>query len=220
MAAMSGPKLFAPSAERNKDPILQVLQKHLPSKGHVVEIASGSGQHVAHFARAFPPSLTWQPTEYAGHPGPLAAAQDVAPVLASITAYTEDLPNVLPPCELDAAAEDWNLPPSPNEDPLVGVLATNVTHISPYNVTQGLLKGAAKLLQSEGHLIIYGPFKVGGEAKPESNASFDATLQKQDPSWGLRDMEAVQKLAESHGLTCKEVHEMPANNLMLVFKKP
>mmetsp|Transcript_40765 Transcript_40765/g.49453 ORF Transcript_40765/g.49453 Transcript_40765/m.49453 type:complete len:222 (-) Transcript_40765:114-779(-) len=220
MASAIPGALFAPSADRNKGPILEVLKKHLPAKGHVVEIASGTGQHVAHFARSLPSTLTWQPTEYAGHPGPTAPQQQVTTALDSIVAYTKDMENVSSPCELDASAQDWSLPEPPSGGgPLVGVLATNVTHISPYNVTEGLVKGAYKVLAPSGQLLIYGPFKVGGVASPESNVRFDETLKSQNAEWGLRDVEAVQALAKEEGFHVVEVHEMPANNLMLVFKK-
>ncbi|KAK3242150.1 hypothetical protein CYMTET_48137 [Cymbomonas tetramitiformis] len=219
---MSSTKLFAPAADRNKEPICEVLSSYFTlgggPKGVILEIASGTGQHCAHFANNLPSSISWQPTEYAGHPGPTAPAQAVPPVLASINAYTEGLQNVLPAIAMDAAAADWDVGPTPR-DHFIGVLATNITHISPYSVTEGLVGGAGKLLSSEGKLMIYGPFKVDGKATPESNANFDATLKSQNPEWGLRDVEAVQALGEASGFTLTKCHNMPANNLMLVFTK-
>mmetsp|Transcript_27394 Transcript_27394/g.51804 ORF Transcript_27394/g.51804 Transcript_27394/m.51804 type:complete len:228 (+) Transcript_27394:81-764(+) len=211
-------RMFAPSADRNKEPILKVLKKHLPSKGAVLEVASGTGQHSAYFSSNLSPNLTWQPTETAGNPGPTAPPQQVQAILESISSYTEDLPNVLPPIELDASLDDWNVGPTPPHE-FVGVLAVNVTHISPFVVTEGLLKGAGKLLSPGGRLLIYGPFKVGGEITPESNVKFDQTLRSQNPEWGLRDIEHIEELAKCHGLTKVELQDMPANNWMIIFQK-
>lgn len=211
-------RLFAPAADRNKEPILTVLKRHLPPKGAVLELASGTGQHSAYFSTNLPASLVWQPTEYAGNPGPRAPPQQVQTVLDSILSYTEDLPNVCAPLELDASSDNWHVGPTPRED-FVGVMVVNVTHISPFATTEGLLRGAGKLLPPGGVLMIYGPFKIGGEITPESNVRFDETLRSQNPEWGLRDIELIQELAKGHGFKELELQDMPANNWMITFQK-
>eukprot|EP00238_Polyblepharides_amylifera_P012250 CAMPEP_0196573874 /NCGR_PEP_ID=MMETSP1081-20130531/3695_1 /TAXON_ID=36882 /ORGANISM="Pyramimonas amylifera, Strain CCMP720" /LENGTH=215 /DNA_ID=CAMNT_0041891715 /DNA_START=96 /DNA_END=743 /DNA_ORIENTATION=+ len=213
---MSSVKKFAPAADRNKDPILNVLQKHVTSPGKVLEVSSGSGQHIAHFANKMPRSLIWQPSEYAGNASPTSSIHPLQEVMESIKSYTEGMENVLPPFELDASSSSW---PVDQTGGFTCVLVSNLTHIAPFDVTQGLLNGAGRILTCGGLLMIYGPFKVGGVASPESNVNFDNTLQSQNSTWGLRDMETVVDLASKNGFVEKEIHDMPANNYMLVFEK-
>jgi len=192
----------SPAAERNADPILRVLQRHLPERGRVLEIAAGTGQHAVHFARALP-AVTWQPS-------------DVEPsALASIRAWRASAgpPNLQPPCELDVTAAQW---PMGAADAIVCV---NLLHIAPWSVTEALMRGAARLLPAGGRLLVYGPFRVAGEHTAQSNARFDADLQARDPSWGIRDIDAVAEAAQAQGMVHLETIPMPANNRILVFER-
>jgi len=224
-AVRARPKMqTAPSAERNKEPIALVLAKYPPFSGSqqtsCLELASGTGQHAAHFASRFP-HVTFQPSEYAGgSSGPEAAAYGtLSPVFASIVAHTGGMANVLRPIELDAAADTW-----PVEADAAcawnAVYACNVCHISPWRVTEGLLRGASRVLSpSNGHAFIYGPFKINGQHTAASNEAFDMRLRAQNAEWGVRDAAEVAEVAAAHGLSLVATEEMPANNFVLVFKR-
>lgn len=192
----------APAALRNRGPILDVLAQALPASGLVLELASGSGEHVVHFARALP-ALQWRPSD------PDAAAR------ASIAAWAaaEGLGNVLPPLAIDAAAADWPI------DRADAVLCVNMIHISPWEATEGLMRGAGRLLPQGAPLVLYGPYIRAGHPLEPSNAAFDADLRRRDPRWGLRRLEDVAALAEAQGLALDRVIEMPANNLSVVFRR-
>lgn len=196
-------RLYAPAAARNREPILDVLQRQLPSNGLVLEVASGTGEHIAHFARASGPDLVFQPSD----PDPAARA--------SIDAWaaTVGLRNIRPAIALDAAAEGWSIPYAD------AVLCINLIHISPWETAEGLMRGAAGVLPSAGMLFLYGPFRRNGRHTASSNAAFDRYLRTQDPAWGVRDLEAVVALAKTHGFAPPLVEEMPANNLSLVFRR-
>ncbi|MBX9773460.1 MAG: DUF938 domain-containing protein [Xanthobacteraceae bacterium] len=194
--------LLSPAVARNRDPILAVLRRHLPDQGTVLEIAAGTGEHAAYFARQFP-RLTWQPT-------------DIDPdALASIAAHraAANAPNLRAPIELDVMAPRW---PVERADAVVSI---NMIHISPWEAAQGLMAGAARLLVAGGVLFLYGPFKENGEHTAPSNAAFDASLRARDPAWGVRDTGDVRKLADGHGFDFIERVAMPANNLSLVFTR-
>jgi hypothetical protein len=199
---MTDPRLQAPATARNRDPILDVLRGVLPKSGLVLEIASGSGQHVVYFGQHFP-HLTFQPSD------PDAAA------LQSIPAYTRDagVTNVLPPVLLDAASNDW---PLASAD---AIICINMIHIAPWRACEGLLRGAGKLLRSGAPLYLYGPYRRAEIVTAPSNDAFDAALKSRNPEWGLRDLEAVAKLAESEGFSAPVITEMPANNLSVVFRR-
>jgi SAM-dependent methyltransferase len=190
----------APAAGRNKDPILGVLQRVLPQSGLVVEIASGTGQHVVHFARALP-RLTWQPTEPDAQ-----MRQSIAGWLAEA-----GLSNVLPPLDLDVCRPDWPV------DHADAVLCINMIHISPWRATEHLIAGCERLLRPGGVVVLYGPYRRFGRHTAPSNEAFDASLRARDPQWGVRDLEAVVETAERHNLSLSEVVDMPANNLSVVF---
>jgi SAM-dependent methyltransferase len=194
--------LTSPSVARNRDPILAVLQRVLPARGKILEIASGTGQHAVHFAAALP-HLTWQPT-----------VQDEQ-ALNSIAAHraASGLPNLLAPLRLDAAAPDW---PVERADTLVAI---NMVHISPWRATQGLMAGAGRVLPPGGVLYLYGAYKENGAHTAPSNEAFDRDLRRRNPEWGVRDLEEVADLARTHGLELVERIPMPANNLSLVFRK-
>ena len=193
------PRISAPAAARNRGPILDVLRQVLPESGLVVEIASGTGEHVAHFAAALP-GLTFQPTE------PDAERR------RSIDAWAEGLANVRPAMALDASVA-WDV------GPCAAVLCINMIHIAPWAATLGLLSGAAAALGQGGVLALYGPYRRGGVHTAASNAEFDASLKSRNPDWGVRDLETVNAEAARAGFTGPEVFEMPANNLTVVFRR-
>jgi hypothetical protein len=190
----------APATTRNRDPIAAILADVLPAAGTVLEIASGSGEHCAWFAQAFP-ALAWQPSD----PDPDARA--------SIAGWCADLPNVAPPLALDAAAPDW---------PVVAadaILCINMVHISPWEATLGLMAGAGKLLAPGAPLILYGPYRQRDVPTADSNEAFDRSLKDRDPAWGLRHLEDVAAAATAQGFALERVTPMPANNLTLVFRR-
>lgn len=197
------PRRFAPATVRNRDAILHVLKGHLPPSGLVLEIASGSGEHVVHFAQAHPPELSFQPSD----PTPEARASIDAWVASAGT------PNVRPALDLDASSPTWPI------DRADAILCINMIHISPWAATEGLMRGAARLLSTGGLLYLYGPYRRGGQHTAPSNASFDEDLRRQNPAWGVRNLEDVSALAVSNGLGEPKVFEMPANNLSLVFRR-
>ncbi|CAL1691282.1 hypothetical protein MMB232_01418 [Brevundimonas subvibrioides] len=196
--------MASPAVARNTDPILAVLKAHLPADGRVLEIASGSGEHAVAFARALP-RTTWTPSD----PSPEARA--------SIAAWAAEaaLPNLNPALDLDAARPDaW--PPVDVQ----AIVCINMIHISPWPATEGLMAGAARVLPDPGGLLVlYGPFREADVPLAPSNEAFDASLKSRDPAWGLREVEAVVALARTHGLHLTRRADMPANNLMLLFRR-
>jgi len=194
--------LTSPAAERNKDPILAVLARVLPEAGRVLEIASGTGQHVVHFARALP-RLAWQPSE------PDETLRE------SIRAYVAvlRLANVAEPLDLDVLEPRW---PIARAD---AVLCSNMIHIAPWAATEGLLRGSATLLGPGAPLMLYGPFRRNGLHTSRSNEVFDASLRQRNAAWGVRDLEEITELAERHDLLREEIVAMPANNLTVVYRR-
>lgn len=186
-------------AERNKGPILEVLRGVLPSQGDVLEIASGSGQHVETFAQALP-DLQFHPSD----PDPQARASIDARVAQS------GLSNVAVALDLDVL-ERW---PVAFVD---AVIVANMLHISPLQTLPALCQGAAEVLRPGGILHIYGPFKRSGAQTSDSNAAFDASLRSRNPAWGIRDIERVVEIASTCNLEITEINDMPANNFSLVF---
>lgn len=195
-------KQHAPATERNREPILAVLERWLPERGLVLEVASGTGEHAAFFARHLP-RLTWQPTDV-----------DAA-ALASIAAWREeaDLPNLLPPRRLDVRAQPW---PVARADAL---FCANMIHIAPWECALALVAGAGSVLTPGGVLILYGPFRVGGRATAPSNQAFDQDLRARNPAWGVRDLEVVGEAAQAAGLDHLDTVPMPANNLSVVWRR-
>lgn len=191
------------AAERNKEPIVQQLRLLLPPNAAVLEIASGTGQHVAHFAAALPAS-GWQPTDSNPDNLPLIQARIDGLSTAQVAA----------PLRLDVHQSDWGL-----NTQFDAVLAINLIHIAPWSATDALISGALRALKPEGArlLILYGPFKREGLHTAPSNAEFDRSLQQRNPAWGLRDLGTVTQRAVAHGLRLQRVQEMPANNLLVVF---
>jgi SAM-dependent methyltransferase len=202
MPETADPRLYRPHVARNRDPILDVLRRVLPSRGLVLEIASGSGEHAVYFAEAMP-SRTWQPTD------PDAEA------LASIAAHraAADAPNLLPPLKLDVTSQTW---PVAQADAIV---CCNMIHTAPWAACEGLIAGAARVLPAGGILYLYGPYMIGGRHTAPSNAAFDADLRARNHAWGIRDLDEVTALGESCGLTRAETVAMPANNLSVIFRR-
>jgi SAM-dependent methyltransferase len=196
------PRLFFPATARNRAPILDVLRRHLPARGVVLETASGSGEHVAWFAPHFP-DLVFQPSD----PDPAARASIDAWAAASGAA------NIRPALALDAAAPSWPI------EAADAVLAINMIHIAPWAAAEGLVAGAARVLRPGGVLYLYGPYRRAGRHTAPSNAEFDAGLRARDPRWGVRDLEAVAALAAAAGFDPPAVEAMPANNLSLIFRR-
>ena len=195
-------KWFLSPSERNKGPILDVLSRVLPKRGVVLEIASGTGQHVVHFAKALP-GLAWQPSD----PDP-ELLESIA-----LRVREERLANIHPPIALDVARLPW---PLRTADAIVCI---NMIHVAPWSATLALFEGAKALLPARHALFLYGPYRRHGGHTSESNARFDADLRAQDPQWGLRDLEAVSEVADGAGFGLTEIVAMPANNFSLVFER-
>lgn len=193
-----------PATARNREPIVDVLKRHLPTAGTVLEIGSGSGEHALWFSQAFP-GLTWQPSD----PDPLN--------LASIRAWIETegaaRGNLRPPLAINAS--DIVLPVAAAD----AVVCINVIHIAPWDATEGLMRIAGTLLPPGGLLYLYGPYRIGGAHTAPSNEDFDRQLRAQNPTWGVRDLEAVAAEAARNGIAPIETVAMPANNLSVVFRK-
>lgn len=196
-------KREAPAVARNRDAILAVLERVLPARGRVLEIASGTGEHAAHFARALP-ALEFAPSD------PQAESRE------SIDAWRdhEGLPNLRRAVEIDVHDDDWGI-----EEPLDAMLCCNMIHIAPWTAALALLRGAARRLRPGAPLVLYGPYKRGGIHTAASNEAFDASLRSRDASWGVRDLDAVVEEAETVGLELDEIVEMPANNLSVVLRR-
>ena len=188
------------AAERNKGPIFDVLRGVLPARGLVLEVASGTGQHVATLAAALHGTM-FQPSEmqFAMH--------------ASIRAWSDGLLNVRPPLAIDVCDARWGVARAD------AVLAINMIHIAPWEATLGLLDGAAALLEPGGLLYLYGPFAEAGLHTSVSNAAFDRDLRARDPAWGVRDLEAVAGEARARGFAVEAVVAMPANNRSVLLRR-
>jgi SAM-dependent methyltransferase len=205
-------RLDAAAYHRNHQAIWAVLQKFLAGKsGDVVEVGSGTGQHVVHFAR-HTPDITWWPSDL---------NEQHLKSIAAWRAYSE-LPNVRPPLRIDLTDPAWcpELHDGNGPGELLAVFCANVIHIAPWRVAEGLFAGAARYLRADGRLFLYGPFKRDGKHTALSNAVFDTSLRERDPDWGVRDIADLQKLAASVGFVLIETAEMPANNMILVFGRP
>jgi hypothetical protein len=190
------------AALRNRGPIAEVLRSVLPKQGLVLEIASGTGEHVEYFAGLFP-DLQWQPTDI-----DVAALHWVAARKQAV-----GLPNILEPIMLDVTDDIWLL------DYADAVLCSNMVHISPWEATLGLLDGAGRILPDGAAMILYGPYRRADVPTAPSNEDFDRSLRARDPSWGLRTLEQVRAAADRRGLSFERLVEMPANNLSLIFRR-
>ena len=197
----SDPRRYSAAAERNGPPILAELQRLLPPRGVMLEIASGTGQHAAHFAAALT-DWHWQATD----PEPAS--------MASIRAWCTGLAHVRPPLRLDVLDVPW-----PDELPseVDAIFCANMLHIAPWPCTAALMRGAAGHLAPGGLLITYGPYLEDGVPTSSGNLAFDADLRARDPAWGLRRLAEVAAQAAAVGLVLRERVAMPANNLLLAW---
>ena len=192
----------APAALRNRQPILDVLRQALPATGRVLEVASGTGEHIIHFARHLP-DLEWQPSD----PSPGARQ--------SIVAWTraEQLRNIGAPLDLDASRAAWPI------DRAAAVICINMLHISPWGATVGLIRGAARILPGAGLLYLYGPFRRADQPLEPGNQAFDRDLRARNADWGLRELDDVIACGAGNGLVFEQAIAMPANNLSVIFRR-
>jgi SAM-dependent methyltransferase len=195
-------KQHAPHADRNKGPIVEILRRVLPDTGIALEVGSGTGQHIAHFARTFP-NLEWQPSDY----------DQVA--VASVDSYRREasVRNLREPLLLEVRKKVWG------HGLLDAVLAIHLIHVTSWSVCEGLFDGARRHLRPGGVLFLQGPFKQGGGFDCGKNAELDGLLRAKNPDWGLRDLEAVAALGTARGLLVEQVIDMPDNELATVFRK-
>jgi hypothetical protein len=202
-------RLDAAAFHRNHEPIWAVLQKFLAGEsGDVVEVGSGTGQHVVHFAK-HTPGIVWWPSDL---------NENHLKSIEAWRAYSA-LPNIRPPLRIDLTDPAWCQAMHDGSGPaeLLAVFCANVIHIAPWPVAEGLFAGAGRYLRADGRLFLYGPFKRDGKHTAMSNAVFDTSLREQDAEWGVRDITDVEKLAAGVGLALIEKLPMPANNMILVF---
>lgn len=202
------PLPHSPAADRNKQPILEVLGTLLGESGTALEIASGTGQHVEWFAAALP-AWTWQPTDM---------DREILPAIAARIADS-GLRNVRAPLLLDVMAPQWPSTEAPFRETFDAIYCANMLHIAPWTACAGLMQGAARHLSPEGMLVTYGPYFEEGVPPSPGNTAFDASLRARDPSWGVRRLEDVAEVARRSGLVLRERHGMPAGNLLVVFSR-
>ena len=201
-------KRYAPATERNRDAILGVLQTYLPEQGTILEVSAGTGQHAAFFAPRLAPRY-WLPTD----------VDEIS--LSSTQAWreTSQAPNLLAPQRLDVLDTRWLVEDAELPEPVTAMVNINMVHIAPWPCCVGLFDGAERILHAQAVVLMYGPFKQGGEHISPSNAAFDQQLKAQDARWGVRDLEAVIDVAKARGFGSQAVIPMPANNLMVSFTR-
>ncbi|MEB3310088.1 MAG: DUF938 domain-containing protein [Snowella sp.] len=196
---------YAPATERNRQPILTVLQQLTLPPGNILEIAGGTGEHACFFAPYFAPRL-WIPSD----PDPT--------LRLSIEAWRQECKtdNLQPPLTINAMDPVWEV--EKDNSAIAAIVAINLIHISPWSACQGLIAGAERILPTGGILYLYGPYKQQGNHTAPSNEAFDQSLKMRNSQWGVRDLEAVIEVAEKHGLEFKQIVAMPANNLSVIFQ--
>lgn len=202
------PRLHSSAAERNRQPILQVLQALLPASGAALEIASGTGQHVAHFAAALP-DWRWQPSD--------AQPDGFETIQAECTAA--GVTNVRPPVLVDVLDTQWPGSGAAFSAPFDLIYCANMLHIAPWACCAGLMQGAARHLAPHGRLVTYGPYLEDDVPTAPSNRAFDASLRQRNPAWGIRPLHDVAAEAAHAGLQLAARHALPSNNLLLVFER-
>ena len=200
--AIAMAKGFAPAAERNRQPILDVLRRVLPAAGLVLEVASGTGQHLDFFSEQLP-SLRWQPSD--------ASKKALERIASRVDEAARE--NLLFPLQLDVRTARW---PITQADAL---LCINMIHISPWEASEALFQGASRLLATAAPLITYGPYRIHGAHNAASNAAFDESLRARDPRWGIRDIDELMELAGRTGFVLNERVPMPANNMTLIWTR-
>ena len=195
-------RLYSAACERNREALLGVLQTVFPKEGRVIEIAAGTGMHALHFSRNLP-GLQWVPTD----PDPEARA--------SIDAWGQDVPhgNLQPAVNLDTRDAIWEVGKA------AAILCANMMHISPWDSSIGLFRGADCILLDGGVLVTYGPYIFPDVAQVPSNVAFDASLREQNPHWGVRSIEEVTRLAQDWGFVREQTIPMPANNHSIVWRR-
>ena len=195
-------RAFSPASERNKAPILAVLEGYVSDGIQVLEVGTGTGQHAVHFAAALP-GLRWLTSDLAAnHPGICAWIEEAA------------LPNLESPVTLDTRAEAW-----PLDSPVDIVYSANTAHIMSVDAVEGMFNGAGRWLKPGGKMLLYGPFRFAGEHSSVGNQHFDASLRAQDSAMGIRDMDDLNMMAASAGLSPLRLHAMPANNFISVWQR-
>ena len=205
VCTMNDPRLYFPATERNRDAIQRALDPWLPAEGTLLEIASGSGEHLTYFAmQGLRPKLRWIPSD----PEPEHRA--------SIDAWRSERgvgDRVAPALDVDVLRTPWPI------DAADALLCCNMIHIAPWEACLGLLAGAATILGPGGTLILYGPFMRDGAHTAPSNEAFDARLKERDERWGVRALEVVTEHAATRGFALRHVEDMPANNLCVIFRR-
>jgi len=204
---MPDDRQFAPATERNREPILEVLLQVLPPTGTVLEVSSGTGEHAVFFAPRLAPRR-WLPSD----PNPVARA--------SIAAWREHQPaeNLEAAIALDARDSVWTISPD-QQNSITAIVNINMIHIAPWSACLGLMSGARRLLPAGEVLYLYGPFKQGGRPMAPSNVAFDESLRAQNSEWGIRDLDKVIAIAQTHDLSLVKTYAMPANNLSVVLRR-
>jgi len=202
MTTHSADRRQAPAAARNREPIADILLPRLSPGASVLEIASGTGEHAVHMAAARP-DIHWQPSD----PDPDSRAS-----IAAWIAHT-GLANVAPPVDLDVRRRPWLV------GPVDLILCCNMIHIAPWACAEALIAGAGDMLNPGGILFLYGPFRRDGAHTAPSNEAFDQSLRARDPSWGVRDLEAVTELAEAADMAFADAVAMPANNFSILYRR-
>jgi hypothetical protein len=200
---------YAPATQRNREPIIEILLQVLPQSGTILEIASGTGEHAVFFASKLG-GCRWLPTDLNPR------SRD------SIVSWIEHQggDRIYPPLELDVTASVWPVENGAfSGEPIVAIVNINMIHISPWSACLGLMAGAGRILSIGGILYLYGPFKRGGEHTAPSNAAFDEYLRTENPEWGVRNLDDVVAAANAQNFTLKQVYQMPANNLSVVFER-
>ena len=205
-ASFDSAKKYAPATQRNREPILQVLKRVLPTQGNILEIASGTGEHAVFFAPHFPQSQ-WTPS-------------DINPeCLQSIIAWRNDCSteNLQVPLKIDVMQADWQKPLLTKN--ILAIICINMIHIAPWQACLGLIAGTAEILPVDGILYLYGPYKINNQHTTPSNQEFDQYLQMQSPDWGVRNLEEVVEVAQQYDFSLVKTVAMPANNLSVIFRK-
>lgn len=194
-------RYHAPAADRNSAPILEVLRQVLPAAAHVLELASGSGQHALYFSSRLP-GVRWQPSDLS------------AEAIESIRSYRAegDPERFLDPIQVDASAPPWGI------QELDAISCINMIHISPWQASVGLFGGGATSLKPGGVVMTYGPYRFSGVFTAESNRAFDQDLKRRNPEWGVRDVDDLQHVAHRHGFSLESTHSLPANNHALIWR--
>ncbi|KAI4483377.1 hypothetical protein M0802_013430 [Mischocyttarus mexicanus] len=207
--SMAAKKLIYPAAERNKDPILSVLRRYIQpgTSQKFLEISSGSGQHIAHFAPHFP-HVTFYPSEYE------------TKLLESIAAHANGFSNIKKPLKIDITT-DYRLWGNGifSENCIDYVYNSNMMHCAPYQCSISLFQNVGKLLKSNGILFTYGPYAIDGIITPESNVKFNKSLNSMNPDWGLRELRELENVAKENNINLVETFDMPSNNKVIIWKK-